>query len=207
MTACGWACSDGRTAHDANARYGCATAADCLEGFACVCGLCSSAGSPPICADAAPADSAPGTDAAPLVDSVDVPDAPKPGDTQPMDAAAADLDAGPTLHTGACNLADWKPCVGARGCYYAVSTKVTFCAKHGGVSEGAPCDPDPAAAPVCGRAIDSTPLVCDTQDKKCYRTCTCKPVSATACPQGLQCYCLTATSRVSFPNDAGICAP
>ena len=222
----GVACSDGRTARDAGVRYGCAAAVDCLDGFSCVCGLCTPAGATPICVDGTGADNMAGpdtggdvivlADSAPDIASDAGADTGGPADavaevpdaadvSLSPDAAAQDVDTGPPQHTGACNLVDWKPCVGARGCYYATSTKVTFCAAHGAGAEGAPCDP--SAAPACGRASDGTPLVCDTIDKKCYRTCACLPVSPTACPKGKQCYCLKAAGGAAFPGDAGICAP
>ena len=180
-------CSDGRTASDGNARYACKTNADCLSGFTCgPCGYCQVAGEAPLGCDAAATDSGPET-----------------ADAGPDTAPDAPADIPGDVASGPCNLSDWTPCASGSGCYYNPADKKTFCEPHGSLAENASCNP--ATPQLCGKA-GTRPLLCDTVDKKCYRTCRCDQPTLLPCPSGQKCYCLEANG-VPWPGSAGICAP
>lgn len=213
LQACG-----GQTATDAGSLYGCSQGSDCLVGYSCVCGFCQKPESVnnSVCDGSSSADT--GSDAASSDDTVVDAIAPETanadaidassdsgGDATPPDAAPADTPDVPTLPTGPCNLATWKPCPTGSGCYYNPLTKVPRCEWHGSLPAKALCDPD-SVVPPCGAGVSGEPLICDTQDKKCYATCVTNDPSPKKCEPGLTCFILKFDGK-DAPDNAGICAP
>ncbi len=208
----------GQTATDAGALYGCSQGSDCLVGYSCLCGFCQKPESinNSVCDGSNGADA--GQDAVSgdgVVQDALVAETANPDsadslqdsgvDASPPDVAPADTPDVPALPTGPCNLATWKPCPAGSGCYYNPLTKVPRCQWHGSLAAKALCDPD-SVVPPCGAGAAGEPLICDTQDKKCYATCATNDPSPTKCAPGLTCFILKFDGK-DAPDFGGICAP
>jgi len=184
-------CSDGRTARSKTALYHCATTADCLSDFDCVCGFCQPAGQAPFCPDGGSA-----VDAS-SVDAGSAPDAGAPADVCTASDAA--------ITAGTCDLVDWTACATGQGCYFDSANQTSGCDLHGCKGFLEACEP---TGHECGVAtIDGQPrpLRCDAIDAKCYPTCNVKS-GQLPCPSTMVCFQLE-SNKVPYPGGAGICAP
>jgi hypothetical protein len=200
-----WACSillaglGGCTDVDASGPgtvFACSKPADCLSGYACVCGWCQRKGfeQPSLCTEDTTSDTSTGTDTAVGTDSTTGTDA-----TSGTDAVVQ-----PDI-PGGCDLITWAGCAAGKGCYYTSGKKA--CATYGSDEYEDSCDPKSTTD--CGRGLvdgADRPLLCDTVDKKCYPTCDCD-VGNSGCPAKMVCYCLTDSNNKEYPDGAGICAP
>ncbi len=175
-----------------DARYACATTADCTTGDSCVCGFCQPLSVTPSCLASSGGGSDAGSDAA--ADSAS-------GDAVTVDAGdtGGTVDTSDTQDTtgGPCSPRTWQGCPAGDGCYVDAKGG-TSCLKTGNLGLDQPCDPQ-AAQPPCGKD-GAKPLICDVVDKKCLHLC---DASKPVCAKGLTCYPL---GSPAWPDNAGVCA-
>ena len=178
-------CSPTHDVNDGKARYACSSDSDCVTDWSCLCGFCQPAGGPLL----------------------------TPGGVCKADGGSTQVDAGQAKDTGGaadtnnsgiknCNLVTWKGCGAKQGCYFDDAANKPFCTANGGGKENTPCTPGQFQ---CGVAKDSTPLLCDSIEKRCFRLCNTSGAGG-PCPQSQVCYGLESGGKL-WPQNAGICAP
>jgi hypothetical protein len=218
------ACTDTRNATTPGELFHCASSADCLNGWACHCGYCQQPEFEQLACgvtdDDVSSDAVISLDTATGLDGSDTAsqDAGSDGvDLDGIDVVSVDVAAGTPIGVcnqgvssdvifASCNLDTWQGCPAGYGCYYAPALKQTLCKPHATMVEAAKCDP--CQLTECGAAADAQPLICDSVDKICRRTCDATvPVKAGQCPSGEQCYQLVDDKNVKYPSTGGICAP
>lgn len=202
---CAVGCGDSRDPTDPKTLYGCAVAADCLEGFVCSCGWCQAPGETVGCdASANDGGADAGKDSGSTQDSGSNQDSGSAKDSSSTQDSSSAKDSGSTADTGSgpCNVQTWAGCPTGQGCYYDGSSKKAFCQAHGSKKINQKCSNQ--GAPQCGKN-GATAMLCDSVTNTCLTLC--DTAKAGPCPAGQTCFVLQEADQSVWPDNAGICAP